>query len=396
MKDVIKQLEVLLNKPQWTEEENLWFQDYLENGDSNLLKDLLQRHFEEELQPNQTFRFSMNVSRQMLQGIHKKLGIHPDEARKKPVVRMWFTRLAAAALVVGIIVLAAYFFNSQNGNSKTQTTVSGTKTRENDVLPGGNKAVLTLADGSTIILDDAQDGNVAQQGNTRIFKVAGKLAYSAASDNKELLYNTISTPRGGQYQIELPDGSLVWLNAASSLRFPSAFVGNERKVSMTGEAYFEIAKSRSMPFVVTVDDAEIRVLGTHFNVMAYNEEPAVKTTLLQGAVKFESGFSSCLLKPGQQAKLSKEGQLKVADDANLEEVMAWKNGNFHFEGASIETVMGQLSRWYNVDVTYNKSISDLFYLEMSRNTKLSDVLKVLELAGNLKFKIEGKKITVSP
>jgi ferric-dicitrate binding protein FerR (iron transport regulator) len=194
----------------------------------------------------------------------------------------------------------------------------------------------------------------------------------------------------------LPDGSQVWLNAASSLRFPTTFAGKERRVEITGEVYFEVAKNKAMPFIVSVYGAEIQVLGTHFDVMAYNDEPAFKTTLLEGSVKFVKDGNYTMLKPGQQSQLTKSGQLKVVSNVNLTTEVAWKNGFFDFEGLNFETIARQLSRWYNVEVIYDKKIDDLFYAEIPRNTKLSDVLKALELTGKVHFEIEGTKIIVLP
>ena len=320
-----------------------------------------------------------------------------NEMTLKPRVKiLTFSRIAVAASVIGLLLFGAYSWFSRMDKKEIATSEIKNISYKNDVLPGGDKAMLTLADGSTIVLNDAQNGNLVQQGNTKVIKLDGKLAYNAANAGiGEILYNTISTPRGGQYQVELPDGSKVWLNAASSLHFPTAFVGKERRVEISGEAYFEVAKNKSMPFIVSVNGSEIQVLGTHFNVMAYNDEDAVKTTLLEGSVKFASGNNSSLLKPGQQAQLTTEGQVKVVSDVDVDEVVAWKNGMFDFEDASLGTVTRQLSRWYDVDiVNQNKNIEDLFVVEMPRSSKLSDVLKVLELTGNIKFEIDGKKIIV--
>jgi ferric-dicitrate binding protein FerR (iron transport regulator) len=315
----------------------------------------------------------------------------------KPVVQMrWFRWVAAAAVLILMLGSAAYlvFYNNNAADKVAKGTTQKERFR-NDIPPGGNKAVLTLADGSTIILDNVQNGTLAQQGNTKVIKEDGKLAYNLTSTGiNEVLYNTISTPRGGQYQVDLPDGSRVWLNAASSLHFPTAFVGKERRVEITGEAYFEVAKNKAQPFIVSVNGAEVQVLGTHFNVMAYNDENAIKTTLLEGSVKFVNGSTSSLLKPGQQSQLSENGQVKVVSNVDVDAVTAWKNGNFDFQGEDIETVMRQLSRWYNVDVVYRNKPDELFYAEIPRNTKLSDVLKALELTGKLRFGIEGKKIIV--
>lgn len=318
----------------------------------------------------------------------------------KPVVRMNWYKWVAAAIIIVMLGTTAYFtIYRQPGSNEIANEATPQERFKNDILPGGNKAVLTLADGSTIILDDAQNGALAQQGNTKVIKLGGKLSYDPAnSGTNEVLYNTIATPRGGQYQIELPDGSQVWLNAASSLRFPTAFAGKERRVEISGEAYFEVAKNKAMPFVVGVNGAEVQVLGTHFNVMAYGEEKALKTTLLEGSVRFVSGSKKSMLKPGQQSQLNKEGQVKVLSSVDVEEVMAWKNGMFHFENADIEKVMRELSRWYDVEVVYQtENIKQLFVGQVSRHLKLSEVLTALEqLTDDVKFKIEGKRIIVMP
>lgn len=314
---------------------------------------------------------------------------------KEKVPRYRILKIAAAAAVMGLLILGAWLLTKKDdGKAVVKTKVE--RTYKNDVLPGGEKAVLTLADGSTIVLDSAHNGALAKQGDTRITKAGAKLEYNAASgSSKEILYNTIATPRGGQYQVELPDGSHVWLNASSSLRFPTAFTGSERRVEVTGEAYFEVAKNAAMPFVVRAGEAEVRVLGTHFNVMAYADEPTLQTTLLEGSVKFVKGNSISLLKPGQQSQLAPGSSIKVVSDVDVDKVMAWKNGLFKFQDADIATVMRSLSRWYDVEVVFqNKNINDQFLLEMPRSSKLSDVLKVLELTGDIHFDIEGKKIIV--
>jgi ferric-dicitrate binding protein FerR (iron transport regulator) len=266
---------------------------------------------------------------------------------------------------------------------------------KNDVSPGNNKAILTLADGSSIILDDARDGAITQQGGTKVIKIGGKLAYHTTGNSSEIEYNTITTPRGGQYQVELPDGSRVWINAASSLRFPTAFTGNERRVEINGEAYFEVAKNKSMPFIVKVNDAKVEVLGTHFNINAYDDEGIMTTTLLEGSVKFVSSDKISILKPGQQSQLSKDGQVKLINDVDIDKVMAWKNGLFVFDNSDLETVMRQLSRWYDIDVVFRtRNVATSFVGEIPRTSKLSDILKVFELASKLQFEIAGKKVIV--
>lgn len=311
--------------------------------------------------------------------------------------RKFFT-LAKVAAAMGFLVISTYIaYVLQPKKSSPITTIAANKTSiKEDVLPGGNKAVLTLADGSTIILDSAKNGELAHQGNTKVLKLDGKLAYNAAGPvAKEISYNTITTPVGGQYMIRLADGTEVWLNAASSLRFPTGFLGTERRVEVTGEAYFEVAKNKTMPFVVMVNGAEVKVLGTHFNIMAYQDEPDFKTTLLEGAVQFRLGNTVKILQPGQQALRNAAGEVKVIDGVDVENVVAWKNGLFHFEGEGIESVTKHLARWYDVEVVYTKQIMyDPLHAEFPRHTNLSDALKVLELAGSARFEIQGRKILV--
>jgi ferric-dicitrate binding protein FerR (iron transport regulator) len=345
------------------------------------------------------------IFQKIMDAAAKEDGAREDEPRDDGVIHLkkrnrlfTFMRIAIAASVIGLLSLGAYFWINKNTKQEIAKTGENKKLYRNDVLPGGDKAVLTLADGSTIVLDDVQNGALAQQGSTKVIKLGGKLSYDAGRNGAAAIaYNTISTPRGGQYQVKLPDGSQVWLNAASSLHFPTAFTGKERRIEITGEAYFEVAKNKAMPFIVSVSGAEVQVLGTHFNVMAYNDEPAVKTTLIEGAVKFVKENNTSLLKPGEQSQLTKEGQIKVLNNIDVMQVMAWKNGMFHFDYADIETVMRQLSRWYDVEVEYkNRNIRDQFVMELPRSSKLSDVLKILELTGNINFEIEGKKIIVMP
>jgi ferric-dicitrate binding protein FerR (iron transport regulator) len=323
--------------------------------------------------------------------VQNQLGIiHFPRPRKVSL----FAKIAIAASIIGIIAFSSNFIINNN-KIKQIVTAQGPQFK-NDVAPGGDKAILTLADGSTIVLDNAGDGTLVQQGSTKVIKLGSRLSYdNDGNTSNEVTYNTISTPRGGQYQVELPDGSLVWLNAASTLRFPTSFVGKERRVQINGEVYMEIAKNKTMPFIVNVNNAEVQVLGTHFNVMAYNEESALQTTLLEGSIRFVSDGKASLLKPGQQMQLSKSGQARVINDVDLGQVVAWKNGLFVFDDNNIETIMRQLARWYDVEIQYqSRDMQQIFVGEVPRNSKLSDVLKVLELAGNIKFEIEGKKIIV--
>jgi transmembrane sensor len=264
-----------------------------------------------------------------------------------------------------------------------------------DKSPGKTGAILTLSNGSKIVLDSVGNGLLANQNNTAVSKRNGGLVYSAGSGAKTV-YNTMATPRAREYNLELSDGTKVWLNASSSITFPTSFASNERKVVLTGEAYFEVAKDKDRPFRVLVNDMQVNVLGTHFNVNAYDDEDAVSTTLLEGSVLLTEKGRKVLLKPGQQAQREKSGSTVVKDNVNLDEVMGWKNGVFYFENASLKSVLRQLSRWYDVDVVFEKDVpSRTFEGEIQRNLQLSQVLKILE-RNKVRFEIDGKILRVMP
>ncbi|HWK04260.1 MAG TPA: FecR domain-containing protein [Puia sp.] len=336
---------------------------------------------------------------------------------RKGVFSLGWVRVAAAVIVV--VTGAAVYLGLHKSNINNKTIPLATVHTSNDIRdirPGGNKAVLTLANGATIVLDSAHDGLIGQQGNTSIVKVdAGALAYDTKSKHTgEVLYNAISTPRGGQYQVILPDGSKVWLNAASSLRFPTSFVGKERLVELTGEAYFEIAKNAAMPFRVFVvpplgsgrEGMNVQVLGTHFNIKAYENEQSIRTTLLEGAVKvgipalsgvWRDGGQEVTLVPGRQAIADNAARSLQVADANTEQVVAWKNGMFRFKETSIRELMREVERWYNVDVIYNTVKTDQDFTGIVPRTRnISELLHTLELTGTVHFQIEGKKIIVLP
>jgi len=315
-------------------------------------------------------------------------------ARVRSISRKWMAYAAAVAIMVSA---GLYTWQSVRRAPVKDDPIA--KNSVTDIPPGGNKAMLTLGDGRSIILDSAANGNLAAQGGTQVIKLNdGSLSYinEDSGTGAAVLYNTITTPRGGQYQVILPDGSKAWLNAASSLRFPTQFTGRTRTVEITGEAYFEIAKNKSVPFIVNVNNAAVKVLGTRFNVMAYGDEELMKTTLLEGAVEFINDDVHQVMKPGQQMQLSKAGRTSLITGVDTDAAIAWKEGIFHFEKASMETVMRQLARWYDVEVIYEKKIpaDDFFYAEIPRNNKLSDVLKALKIAGGIQLEMEGKKIIV--
>jgi transmembrane sensor len=334
--------------------------------------------------------------------------VHETTIGTARVRRMKWMRVAAAAVIV-VIGTGAYFFNQpekQQPNQKIASTESHKV--QQDVLPGGNKAILTLANGEQIILDSAANGVLAQQGNANVVKLAnGQLAYKGTGAKAdEIIYNTLGTPRGGQYRLVLPDGSKVWLNAISSIRYPTAFAGKERIVEITGEAYFEVTKDETKPFKVLVknqqaepgvdyNDLQITVLGTHFNVNAYNDEPAIKTTLVEGSVKVTRKEQSIVIKPGEQTQLNNSGILKVVHNANVDEAVAWRNGLFEFQDADLQSILRQVMRWYDVDVDYQVNIPERYFTAIiSRDKTLTGVLEILKLS-DIDYKLEGKKLVIT-
>jgi len=303
-------------------------------------------------------------------------------------------RWAAAAVIMLLAGAGSWFLFLR----KPAVPLASTQQQRfrNDVAPGTNAAVLTLAGGKTILLNDSARGNISRQGNANVINNNGQLAYHALHEKPtDIYFNTLTTQKGNQYQLVLPDGSKVWLNAASSITYPTAFVGAARKVTITGEAYFEVVKNDRMPFMVQEGSTLVQVLGTHFNMNGYDDEPLVKTTLLEGAVRVSKDDATGLLAPGQQAVAIKTGHdIRVLNDADIEEVMAWKNGQFIFKDATIDQVMHEVARWYNVEVAYDARISKHFIADIPRTVPLSQVLKLLELTDLVHFKIEGRKITI--
>ncbi|MDB5019663.1 MAG: FecR family protein [Pedobacter sp.] len=326
------------------------------------------------------------IKSQILSSLHAKIGVQSKSQWR-------FTWQAAAAL----LVIGAGIFFYPIGKIST-TRVAKTNKTNIIIVPGSNKAVLTLSDGSHIDLDNSKEGLLCKQGNVKVGKLAsGKLVYQpAGSTSTAIIYNTITTPRGGQYQVVLSDGTKVWLNAASALTFPATFVGKERTVELSGEAYFEVAKNKRMPFKINLNKMAIEVLGTHFNVNAYPDEPEIKTTLLEGSVKLRSENVVALLKPGQQGVFANSPNFNI-NPVDVQEAIAWKNGYFIFDNENIQGIMRKISRWYDVEVDYKGKIDEGdFGGTVSRFNSVSGVLKSLELTGTVHFKLQGRRITVMP
>jgi len=324
----------------------------------------------------------------MLMAVRMRAGVRE---RRIPVWR-W---VAAAAAVVIVAVAGVYFF----GRKADMPEVAKVKGYKNDVAPGSNGAVLQLADGSKIVLDSAGNGELSRQGNTKVIKQAGgQLVYQEQGKSEAVLYNTLSTAKGKQFRMVLPDGSKVWLNSFSSIHYPTSFTGGKRLVEITGEVYFEVASNVAMPFIVKTHQQEIAVLGTRFNINSYEDEPAEKATLLEGMIRVSHASERVVLRPGQQASIGRSVAGIAVAEVNAEDVVAWKNGFFHFDNADIQTVMRQLARWYDVEVKYNgvpPTTGDLKG-EIGRSLTLAQVLKILEQT-RVHFRIEeDRRIVIFP
>jgi len=310
-----------------------------------------------------------------------------------PLMYKWKS-IAAAIIIIafaGVLSTLIYKHKQNPVLSKNKSVY------KNDILPGGNKATLTLADGSTIVLDSTGNGVIANNGAVKVVKQNNnQLKYISSNAGAErITYNTLTTPRGGQFKLVLPDGTKVWLNAASSIHYPTQFTGKERKVEITGELYFEVAHNAAMPFKVDINhQQEIEVLGTHFNINAYDHEASINTTLLEGSVKIINQKGNKILKPGQQSQLTKAGNIDIIDDVDIDKIMAWKNGLFDFNNTKLESVMNQLAKWYDIEIVYDDNVPNIeFGGKMQMNLKLSEVLQILEKVG-IHFKIEGKALHV--
>jgi len=371
--------------------------------------------------------------------------INPVQRR----TRLW-PRIAAAAAILLVAGLGVFFYTSYYAPRHLDNR-RDLLNYANDITPGKNTATITLANGKTIQLSDAKtgviidaaslkynDGSAVGTGDARYLddrrdplNSTGKRSFPGGRDDEKAEMTSVATPRGGQYQITLPDGTKVWLNAASNLSFPSTFKGlGNRKVELSGEAYFEVAKDKAHPFIVATDKQEVEVLGTHFNINSYADETATKTTLLEGSVRVSLGgrhrhlddrrdlpnrtnngslpagrddgarrddgqSAAIILKPNQQSVLTGNSQLKV-ENANVNDAIAWKNGVFKFNNTTLESIMRQLARWYNIDVVYKGDVTkETFNGVIDRKANLSRILKILE-KGGVSFKIEGKKLTVIP
>lgn len=320
-------------------------------------------------------------------------------ASKKYRILPFYKYVSAAALLIALTG-GLYFFLYKNSNT---ASVPLAKIENLDVLPGTDKAILILADGSKVVLDDKTAENISDTQGVKISKTKdGQLVYTvlntqATSNFEKISFNTIQTPKGGQYQVVLPDGTKVWLNAASSLKYPEVFIGNQRKVELTGEAYFEVAKIKDKPFHVKAKNQDVTVLGTHFNINSYMDDRTIKTTLIEGSIKISNSKSSRILKPGEQAisGITENAFIHVSNEVDTDDEVAWKNGLFRFNDSELRDILIQLERWYDVKIDYSSLPGKRYNGMVPRKSKLSQVLAMLEKTGNIKFQLtEGKRLKV--
>lgn len=339
-----------------------------------------------------------------------------EEIDKRKLYKLFnspFYRFAAAAVVLITLSVGIYFYQALS----SEDTFHKTELVDNDIAPGGNRATLTLADGSIVNLSDAQSGIVIDSDHIKYDDGTsiGSSSTFPSSDESLPSVLALTTPKGGQYQITLPDGTKAWLNAESSIKYPSRFINNERRVEVSGEVYFEVSKNAKMPFIVISAGQKVEVLGTHFNINSYEGEGAVKTTLLEGSVRVSKNHStshvisteveqsvrsspliSVILSPDQQSTIAPEIDNIIVDTVDPESVIAWKNGDFVFKDEALGSIMRKISRWYNVEIVYEKDAPMDISLGglVSKYQNVSDVLKVMELTGKVHFKIEGRRIIV--
>lgn len=330
-----------------------------------------------------------NIKNRIYEGLALTKPVYPTQRNN----RNWFVIAGAAAVLLLAVTAALYFMPAQPKDKlvgKPDITRNGPKAKGHPVL--------TLANGEKVLLDGAANAEVIRQGDVEVRQSEqGKLSYEVLNNtSSKPVYNTLTTPRGTKYQLRLPDGTRIWLNAASSITYPTAFYGDSRTVSITGEVYFEVTPNAKKPFLVKTEAATVTVLGTHFNVNAYPDEPQMKTTLLEGQVKISQHQQSRLLEPGEQASVSPAGMISVLKDVNEAQVMGWKDGKFILDKVEVHALMRQLARWYDLEVIYRGEITQHFWGTVSEEMTAAQLFQMLESTGAAHFKLEGNTVIVSP
>ncbi|WP_428329403.1 FecR family protein [Mucilaginibacter sp.] len=374
---------------------------YLSNTDPDEIADIVDEDF---FSLDEGPAFSAKQSNEVLNRIQadpRFAKVAADHVVSEPKVIKFYQKRWLQVAAAVLVFVTGGLLTVYNTNSLKSTNKLIAKQKATVIVPGGQKAILTMGNGKTIVLDSAANGLLAKTGTSNVLKTHnGQIIYNTGATANdaadEVSYNTLSTPKGGEYQVVLPDGTKVWLNAASSITYPVAFVGNERRVKLTGEAYFEVAKNKSKPFYVKMNnDVEVKVLGTHFNIAAYSDDAEITTTLLEGSVQITKNKAQSLLSPGQQAVINYKSDNIAVSEANIDDAMAWKNGYFIFNDDNITGIMKKISRWYDVDVEYKGTIPDQnFGGTFHRSKSITELLHHLEKIGKIHFKVSGRRITV--
>lgn len=381
-------------------EDGIELLNYLNNGNLRGVEELVDA---ESFDLDQGPEFSSKQSADLLNriksdprfGSHKIVQIIPEQRSPKFYQSKWI-KIAAAVLV--FFTAGLLFFQYEKSSIK----ISASQPNNNSaslILPGSKKATLRTSNGKVILLNDVANGVLDQTNAGNVVKInTGQIVYHNSdhgSNASPLVYNTLSTPKGGEYQLVLPDGTKIWLNAASSITYPTAFTGKERRVTLTGEAYFEVAKDKEKPFYVNVNNTQIRVLGTHFNIEAYNDDNEMTTTLLEGSVQVTKNKAVSFLQPGQKAVIPNNSDKIAVSNANIREAIAWKEGYFIFDDEDITGIMKKVSRWYDVSVSYQGSVDDQkFGGTFYRAKSITELLQYLEKIGKVHFAVEGRRIIV--
>ena len=385
----IEELIIKYNSGQCSADEKklveLWYQSFEWNDERNLFNENNIEHIKEEV----WFAVQKN---KITEASEKSTNNSPQIY---PLLRWW--HFASAAAVITAIAAISFLQFTPSKKIAVAKLIKPNQLDIKTLQPGTSKAQLMLADGSVISLDSSRSLHLQEADGTSIDKQSGKLVYKDDNGgNRKILFNTLSTPRGGEFQLELPDGSKVWLNATSSIKFPTRFEGKDRTVFLHGEAYFEVAKNKQMPFYVKLDnDLAVEVTGTHFNIMGYNDESEIRTTLVEGSVKVTHENNTVFLSPSKQAIMKRGNETLLVSDADVDKALAWKKGMIEFEGNDLPYIMRQLSRWYNIDIDLKNDVSKGTYKgAIRRQAPLMDVLEILKLAG-VKYKMEDKKLIVT-
>jgi hypothetical protein len=386
------------------------FQKFLDNTCTpEEINTLLEAFGDEIYEP----RFRQSISKQLLDNAHyaghenhkadleqifsaiknniSQTQINPTKASYPMYQKIWY----AAAIVCILLLIGGGFFYLQFKNGRLSDKLVQQKSILHDVAPANGNVILTLSDGKKINLGDTTKGVLTQQGQSQLVLIDQKrLAYHQTGNEQTILYNEIQTNRGSTYQITLSDGTKVWLNADSYIKFPTAFSGKDRAVEIKGEVYFEVTHDATKPFMVAVNHLKVEVLGTKFNIMAYGDEPQIKTTLTEGKIWATYEGKTLKLNPGQQAILQHQNNAFLLKDADIDKEIAWVNGLFDFDNDSIEDIMRQLARWYDVKISFERPVSTHYSGSVRRQSNISQVLKMLELAGGVQFQINDKQINI--